>query len=185
MRAVVNGVMYILSSGCQWRYLPKDFPPRSHNYFVWWQGDGVLDRIHHALCVECRERAPKRGASIDPPGYDAGKKIKGKKRHILVDTMGLLLHAIVHSVGIRDRDGGIFLLATLLGQFPFLEKLFTDSAYQGSIFGRALAKILPNLETEIVNDPIKPRGSCSCPSVGSSTHDCLAQSLPPPRQGLR
>ena len=98
--------------------------------------------------------------------------------------MGLLLHAIVHSVGIRDRDGGIFLLATLLGQFPFLEKLFTDSAYQGSIFGRALAKILPYLETEIVNDPIKPRGSCSYPGVGSSTHDCLAQSLPPPRQGL-
>ena len=61
MRAVMNGVMYILSTGCQWRYLPKDFPPRStvHNYFVWWQCDGVLDRIHHALYVECRERAER------------------------------------------------------------------------------------------------------------------------------
>jgi transposase len=59
MRAVMNGVMYVLSTGCQWRYLPKDFPPRStvHKYFVWWQCDGVLDRIHHALYVECRERA--------------------------------------------------------------------------------------------------------------------------------
>jgi transposase len=61
MRAVMNGVMYILSTGCQWRYLPKDFPPRStvHNYFVWWQCDGVLNRIHHALYVECRERAER------------------------------------------------------------------------------------------------------------------------------
>ncbi len=64
MRAVMNGVMYILSTGCQWRYLPKDFPPRStvHNYFVWWQCDGVLDRIHHALYVECREQAQREGS---------------------------------------------------------------------------------------------------------------------------
>lgn len=61
MRAVMNGVMYILSTGCQWRYLPKDFPPRStvHNYFIWWQCDGVLDRIHHTLYVECREKAER------------------------------------------------------------------------------------------------------------------------------
>jgi len=61
MRAAMNGVMYILSTGCQWRYLPKDFPPRStvHNYFIWWQCDGVLDRIHHALYVECREKAER------------------------------------------------------------------------------------------------------------------------------
>src|SRR4029077_19182934 len=58
MRAVMNGVMYILSTGCQWRYLPKDFPPRStvHDYFTWWNCDGTLDRIHHALYVECREK---------------------------------------------------------------------------------------------------------------------------------
>ncbi|WP_424600676.1 IS5 family transposase, partial [Bradyrhizobium sp.] len=184
MRAVMDGVMYILSTGCQWRYLPKDFPPRStvHNYFVWWQCDGVLDRIHHALYVECRERAEreasptaciidsqsvksaeKGGPSIDPPGYDAGKKIKGKKRHILVDTMGLLLHAIVHSAGIQDRDGGIFLLATLFGQFPFLEKMFADSAYQGPIFGSALAKILPCLETEIVKRSDQAKGFVQLP----------------------
>jgi transposase len=59
MRAVVNGLMYILSTGCQWRSIPKDFPPRStvYNYIVWWQCDRVLDRIHHALYVECREGA--------------------------------------------------------------------------------------------------------------------------------
>ena len=58
MRAVMNGVMYILSTGCQWRYIPKDFPPRStlHDYFTWWNYDGTLDRLHHALYVECREK---------------------------------------------------------------------------------------------------------------------------------
>src|SRR5208337_960028 len=95
MRAVMNGVMYILSTGCQWRYIPKDFPPRStlHDYFTWWNCDGTLNRIHHALYVKCR---------------------------ILVDMQGLLLHAIVHSAGVQDRDGGIWLLATLFGQIAAL-----------------------------------------------------------------
>ena len=64
MREVVNGVMYILSTGCQWRSLPKDLPPYStvHHYFVWWQCDGVLDRIHHALYVECREQMEREGS---------------------------------------------------------------------------------------------------------------------------
>ena len=107
VREVVNGLMYVLSTGCQWRAIPKDLPPRStvHDYFDLWTWDGTLDRIHHALYVQCRELAQprtqpdrrhhrqskrqergKRGAWIDPHGYDAGKKIKGKKRHILVDT---------------------------------------------------------------------------------------------------
>ena len=65
MRQTFNAVMYLLSTGCQWRYLPKDFPPYStvHHYFIWWQCDGVLDRIHHALYVECREKA-EREASL-------------------------------------------------------------------------------------------------------------------------
>src|SRR6202795_3347935 len=94
--------------------------------------------------------SPLSGACIDPHGYDAGKKIKGKKRHILVDTLGLLLHAIVHPADIQDRDGGILLLATLFGMYPFLKKLFADGGYQGPEFQKALAKILPYLETEIV-----------------------------------
>ena len=70
--------------------------------------------------VYVREERRKRGACIDPHGYDAGKKIKGKKRHLLVDTLGLLLHAVVHPADIQDRDGGIMLLSTLFGMFPFL-----------------------------------------------------------------
>ena len=105
-----------------------------------------------------REERRKRGAWIDPHGYDAGKKIKGKKRHILVDTLGLLLHAIVHPADIQDRDGGILLLATLFGMYPFLKKLFADGGYQGPEFHKALAKILPQLETEIVKRSDQAKG---------------------------
>ena len=77
--------------------------------------------------------------------------------------MGLLLHAIVHSAGIQDRDGGIVLLATLFGQFPFLKRLFADNAYQGPIFARALAMILPYLETEIVKRSDHAKGFVPLP----------------------
>jgi transposase len=171
MREVVNGLMYILSTGCQWRAIPKDLPPKSsvYDYFDLWTYDGTLERIHHALYEQCREReqreasptaaiidsqsvksAEKGGACIDPHGYDAGKKIKGKKRHILVDTLGLLLHAIVHPADIQDRDGGVIVMATLFGMFPFLKTLFADGGYQGPQFARALAKVLPHLDVEIV-----------------------------------
>src|ERR1700719_3694714 len=109
---------------------------------------GQSNRRHHRQPE--REKRGKRGACIDPHGYDAGKKIKGKKRHILVDTLGLLLHAIVHPADIQDRDGGILLLSTLFGMYPFLKKLFADAGYQGPEFQKALAKILPHLETGIV-----------------------------------
>ena len=170
-REVVNGLMYILSSGCQWRAIPKDLPPRStlHGYLDLWSWDGTLDRIHYALYVECREHAEreasptaaiidsqsvksaeKGGACIDAHGYDAGKKIEGKKRHILVDTQGLLMHAIVHSADIQDRDGGELVMATLFGLYPFLLKLYADGGYQGPQFQCAVKRILRRLNLEIV-----------------------------------
>ncbi len=94
--------------------------------------------------------AEKGGAFIDPHGYDAGKKIKGKKRHIVVDTVGLLLNAAVHPADIQDRDGGVLVMSTLFGMFPFLKKLFADSGYQGPKFAKGLAKVLPHLDIEIV-----------------------------------
>lgn len=92
----------------------------------------------------------KRGACIDPKGYDAGKNISGKKRHTLVDTEGLLMHAVVHPADIQDRDGGVLVLATMFGLYPFLEKLFADAGYQGAKFRQAMAKELPRLSVEIV-----------------------------------
>ena len=78
--------------------------------------------------------APCEGGAHRSAGFDAGKKIKGKKRHLLVDTQGLLMQAVVHSADVQDCDGGALLLSTLLGRFPYLEKLFADSAYQGPTF---------------------------------------------------
>jgi DDE family transposase len=89
-----------------------------------------------------RQERGKRGACIDPPGFDAGKKIKGKKRHLLVDTQGLLLHAIVHSADIQDRDGGVLVMATLFGMYPFLLALYADAGYQGPLFQRALLRVV-------------------------------------------
>ncbi len=107
--------MHIFSTGCQWRAIPKDLPPRSivHEYLARWTYDGTPERMHHELYVKCREQAgrdasptaaiidarsvkssKKGGVSIDPWGYDAGKKVKGKKQHVLVDTQGFVLDAI-------------------------------------------------------------------------------------------
>ena len=94
---------------------------------------------------------------------------------------GLLLHAIVHSAGVQDRDGGIWLLATLFGQFPFLAKLFADSAYAGSIFHTALTKVLPNLGTEIVKRSDRAKGFVP---LDRRTNDRLVEPLPPTGQGL-
>src|SRR3984957_13076440 len=105
-------------------------------------------RRHHRQSE--REERRKRGARIDPHGFDAGKLIKGKKRHLLVDTVGLLLHALVTSADVQDRDGGIMVLTTLFARFPFLKKLFADTAYAGPLFQDALAVALPGLITEVV-----------------------------------
>src|ERR1700677_151685 len=147
MREVVNGLMYILSTGCQWRAIPKDLPPRSsvYDYFDLWTYDGTLERIHHTLYEQCREQE-QREASPTAAIIDS----KGKKRHILVHTLCLLLPAIVHPADIQDRDGGVLVMATLFGMFPFLKTLFADSGYQGPKFAKALAKVLPHLDVEIV-----------------------------------
>ena len=179
VREVFNGIMYILSTGCQWRYIPRDFPSKStvYRYFCFWACCGVMDIVHHTLYVACREMlerdaqptaciidsqsvksAEKGGSSIDPHGFDAGKKIKGKKRHLLVDMQGLLLHGIVTSASVQDRDGGIELFSGLCGKFPLLKKLFADSAYQGPLYQTALSTILPSIEIEIIKRSDKAKG---------------------------
>src|SRR5271157_3929269 len=125
-------------------------------------GTGVEPHCLHHRQPE-REERRKRGPRIDPPGFDAGKLIKGKKRHILVDTQGLLLHAIVHPANIQDRDGGILLLSTLFGMFPFLERLFADSAYAGPVFHVVLAKIPTQIKTEIVRRSDHTKGFAVLP----------------------
>jgi transposase len=96
------------------------------------------------------EKRGKRGACIDPSGFDAGKRVKGKKRHLLVDPRGLLFPALVHPANGQDRDGGRVLLSSLADRFPLLAKLFAEGAYQGPLFHKALAKVRPQLKTEII-----------------------------------
>lgn len=87
---------------------------------------------------------------MDPSGYDAGKQVKGKKRHVLVDTLGLVLHALVTPANVQDRDGGTVLFTALGERFPLLAKLFADGAYQGPRFAQALARVRPQLQLDIV-----------------------------------
>jgi transposase len=168
IREVVNGIFYVLSTGCQWRFLPKDLPPRStvHDYFKLWEWDGTLERIHFTLFVQVRELAGKEaspsaaiidsqsvksaergGAEIDPIGYDAGKKVKGVKRHIVVDTLGLMLIGQIQSASVQDRDGALPVLAEARRLFPFINKIFADGGYQGE--ATAVAR-LGHWELEIV-----------------------------------
>jgi transposase len=98
---------------------------------------------------KCKKRG-KRGGRIDPSGFDAGKRVNGKKRQVLVDTLGLLMHVLVHPANVQDRDGGLLLLDALADRFPLLQKLFADGAYQGPVFSKALAKIRPELQPEII-----------------------------------
>lgn len=151
MRLTLNAIFYLTRSGCAWRYLPREYPPWQtvYGYFRAWRIDGVWERIHDRLRAsvreqEGRERQPT-AAILDSQsikttdrggaerGFDAGKLINGRKRHILVDTLGLLLLVIVHSAGIQDRDGARIVLAPLANRFSQLRKIWADGIYNGGI----------------------------------------------------
>jgi putative transposase len=152
MRQVVNGILYLVRSGCSWRMLPKDFPPYTtvHEYYRRWRKDGTVIRIHDALRRQVRTEAgrdPEPSAGVidsqsakttevgGEHGYDAGKKINGRKRHLLVDTMGLVLMVVVHTANIQDRDGARLLLAKAKGLFPRLQRIWGDGGYAGKLIG--------------------------------------------------
>ena len=158
MRALVNSIFFIAQSGCQWRLLPKEFPPYTtvQRYFYRWRDDGTWQKINHHLVMmareaDGREASPTAGV-IDsqsvktteaggPRGFDAGKKIKGRKRHLLTDTAGFLIAGIVHEASVQDRDGAPALLQLIRSAFPWLRHVFADGGYAGPKLKKALASI--------------------------------------------
>lgn len=174
LRTVVEAILYVLSTGCQWRALPQEFPPYStvQGYFYAWRDTGRWQRIVSVLVRRARKklgRTPKPTAAVidsqsapttqagGPRGYDAGKRIYGRKRHIVTDTNGLLLGVHVHPANVQDCHGAVPLLNKVRTKFPRLHHVFADRIYRGNQLLDALSDCGP-WTIEIVERPQGVKG---------------------------
>ncbi|MBK5928428.1 IS5 family transposase [Rhodobaculum claviforme] len=158
LRRVWNAIWHIAASGCAWSFLPRDFPPVSTGRYCFcrWRDSGLLAETNRALVARVRHMAErdaqptagvidsqsvKASENTSLSGFDAGKRIKGRKRHIITDTCGNLIACTVHSVGIQDRDGAPEVLARLRREAPNLRHMFADGGHAGPKLRNALASL--------------------------------------------
>jgi putative transposase len=178
LRAVVEALFYLLSTGCQWRALPRDFPPRStvQRYFYRWRDQGLWPHLNRRLVAHARRalaRTPQPSLGIidsqsvpttesgGPRGLDAAKRIRGRKRHLVTDTQGFVLQSLVHEASLQDNHGAVPLLRALHGSRPRLHHILADRVYRGRKLQEALEEALADLgpwTIEIVQRPLGVKG---------------------------
>ncbi len=177
-REILNGILYIARTGVQWRLLPHDLPnwKTVYRHFVNWHEAGVFERINDELRMKVRLRSGRNGepsagiidsqsvkivANIGYSGFDGAKKVNGRKRHIVVDTLGLLLEVVVHEASLSDRDGAKLVLKKVHTQFKRIKKVFADQGYTGKLIETVRLSFKMTLEivkrTEVRAFHILPR----------------------------